>query len=217
VGDEGFQRKCLNRVKQFQQEGRTIVFVTHAPDLVRQICDAAVMLLKGRLHAQGQPGDVVREFRLQMLKHDLAYATDEGSKEIEIVSAELIRDNGQPGTTLQPGEALTIQMDLKANQPVDDPVVSFAVHDQGNQFVFGTNTDWRGVFFPRFEGKKRLRWRIRSIPFVQGRYWVTLGVHSRDSARVYHVQEQRYSLEVRMGEERPGQVFLPVDVEVEDL
>src|SRR5205823_7500991 len=39
VGDEAFQRKCLDRIQQFQREGRTIVFVTHAADLVRQVCD----------------------------------------------------------------------------------------------------------------------------------------------------------------------------------
>src|SRR5271166_5321889 len=39
VGDENFQRKCLARIKQFQDEGRTILFVTHSADLVRVICD----------------------------------------------------------------------------------------------------------------------------------------------------------------------------------
>src|SRR5204863_7802816 len=51
VGDEAFQRKCLDRVRQFQREGRTIVFVTHAVDLVRQIGDEAVMPDHGRNHA----------------------------------------------------------------------------------------------------------------------------------------------------------------------
>ncbi len=41
VGDEAFQRKCLERIKQFQREGRTILLVTHAVDMVRQICDRA--------------------------------------------------------------------------------------------------------------------------------------------------------------------------------
>ena len=57
----------------------------------------------------------------------------------------------------------------------------------------------------------------RTLPFVRGRYWVTLGVHSKDASRVYHVQEQRYSFEVKTGAENPGQVFIPVDVDVEEL
>src|SRR5688572_32551417 len=44
VGDEGFQRKCLDRVAQFQREGRTIVLVTHAVDQVLRVCHSAVML-----------------------------------------------------------------------------------------------------------------------------------------------------------------------------
>src|SRR2546430_17133759 len=39
VGDENFQRKCLERIKRFQSEVRTIVDVSHAPDLIRQVGD----------------------------------------------------------------------------------------------------------------------------------------------------------------------------------
>ena len=56
VGDEAFQRKCLDRVRQFQREGRTIVFVTHAADLVRQICDRAAVLDHGKMVMLGTPG-----------------------------------------------------------------------------------------------------------------------------------------------------------------
>jgi ABC-2 type transport system ATP-binding protein len=188
VGDEGFQRKCLDRVRQFQREGRTIMFVTHAADLVRLICDRAVMLDHGRITSAGHPEEVVRQFRLHMLKEDLAS-----------------------------GETLTIQIDLKAHHRVDDPIVSFALHDQDNRFIYGTNTDWKGVHFTPFEGKKRVRFHLRNLPFVRGKFWVTLGVHSKDSSRVYHVQEQRYSFEVQHGVENPGEVFIPVDVDVEDL
>ena len=217
VGDEGFQRKCLDRIREFQREGRTIVFVTHAADLVRQICDQAVMLEKGVIRKAGSPDDVVREFRLFFLKKDLAYATDEGTKEVEILSAELIREDGTSGNVAMSGETLTVQVDLRATHPVDDPVISIALHDQDNTFVFGTNTDWKGLHFTPFEGKKRLRFHLRTLPFVRGRYWVTLGVHSKDASRVYHVQDQRYSFEVKTGAENPGQVFIPVDVDLEDL
>src|SRR4051812_42251273 len=185
VGDEAFQRKCLDRVREFQREGRTIIFVTHAVDLVRQICDRAVMLDHGVIHSEGAPDHVVRDFRLVMLQHDLDYATDEGSKEIEIVSAELIGKDGTSGTVIHPGEELTIAVDLRSTAPVEDAVLSFALHDQDNKFVFGSNTDEHGVDLRWMEGKRRVRFRLHSVPFVSGKYWVTLGVHSRDSSRVY--------------------------------
>jgi ABC-2 type transport system ATP-binding protein len=217
VGDEAFQRKCLAKIEQFQQEGRTIVFVTHAADLVRQICDQAVMLQKGVVHVSGDPDEVVREFRLSLLKHDLAYATEQGSKELEIVSASLIREDGSSGERAVSGETLTLQVDLKAHVPVEDPVISFALHDENNKFVFGTNTDWKGVRFHPFEGKKRVLFHLRSLPFVGGKYWVTIGVHSRDASAVYHVQEQRYAFTVKPGAENTGLVSIPVEIDVEDL
>ncbi|MDP9242235.1 MAG: ABC transporter ATP-binding protein [Actinomycetota bacterium] len=217
VGDEAFQHKCLDRVRRFQRDGRTIIFVTHAVDLVRQICDRAVMLDHGSIHSQGAPDQVVRDFRLVMLQHDLDYATDEGTKEIEIVSAELVGNDGASGTVIRPGDGLTIQVDLRSAAPVADAVLSFALHDQDNKFAFGSNTDEHGIQLTGFEGKRRVRFRLSSLPFVSGKYWVTLGVHSRDSSRVYHVQEQRYTFEVRVGEASTGQVFIPVEVDVEEL
>jgi ABC-type polysaccharide/polyol phosphate transport system ATPase subunit len=220
VGDEGFQRKCFDRVRQFQREGRTIVFVTHAADLVREFCDSAVMLKAGRIHTSGDPEEVVREFRLQMLRDELAYAGDTketGTRDIEIVSAELMHEDGTSAPAITTGESLIIQVDLRANRPVEDPVISFALHDEEDRFLFGTNTDWRGVRFHPFEGKKRIRFHLRTLPFVTGRYWVTLGVHSRDSSQIYHVQEHRARFSVHKGEENPGRVYIPVTADVEDL
>ena len=67
VGDERFQRKCLDRVNQFQREGRTILLVTHSADTVRSICDRGVVLSHGRLVAEGEPGEATRIFRERLM------------------------------------------------------------------------------------------------------------------------------------------------------
>ena len=76
VGDENFQRKCLDRVRQFQREGRTIVFVTHAPDLVRQTCDRAAVLDEGHMVAVGAPGEAIRSFREHLLQRSRAHEAE---------------------------------------------------------------------------------------------------------------------------------------------
>ena len=78
------------------------MFVTHAVDQVLQICDRAVMLEHGEIHSQGDPKDVVREFRLVMSRQDVAYGWDEGTKEIEIVSAEIYDHDGAEPRVLRP-------------------------------------------------------------------------------------------------------------------
>ena len=96
-------------------------------------------------------------------------------------------------------------------------MLSFALHDEQNNLVYGTNTDWREARIPQFEGKYRVQFVLKSLPLVEGRYFVTLGVHSRDSRKVYHLQEQRYAFDVVKGEENPGAVFIPVECRVERL
>ncbi len=70
VGDEAFQRKCLDRVAKFQREGRTILLVTHAADLVRRVCDRAIVLDHGEMVADATPGEAVRTFRETLLHGD---------------------------------------------------------------------------------------------------------------------------------------------------
>jgi ABC-type polysaccharide/polyol phosphate transport system ATPase subunit len=68
VGDERFQRKCMDRIKKFQKEGRTILFVSHSPDQVRAICDRAVVLSDGVMIGHGTPGEAVRLFRERLME-----------------------------------------------------------------------------------------------------------------------------------------------------
>jgi len=217
VGDEAFQARCLDKVRSFQREGRSIVIVSHALDQVRHLCDHAVMLDHGRVHAVGSPEDVVREMRLTILHHDLEFAREEGSKEVEIVGVELIHHGAPLAGAVPSGDTLTIQIDLRAIEPVEDPVVSFALHDATNAFVFGHDTASGGLELGRLQGMHRIRFDLGPIPVTGGKYWLTLGVHSRDNARVYHVQDERYSFEVQQADGRRDQLTFPVRTEMETL
>ncbi|MGE5225620.1 MAG: ABC transporter ATP-binding protein [Planctomycetaceae bacterium] len=217
VGDEAFQARCLERIRYFQKQGRTIVLVSHALDLVRQLCDQAVMLDHGVIHAMGVPDEVVREMRLKILKKDLEFGGDEGTKEIEVIGAQLLLDGQEVREPLHPGQTLTVFVDLQSNEPVEDPVVSLALHDGTNNYVFGADTMRSGASLGRVDGKRRVRFDVGPLPFTGGKYWVTVAVHSRDNQRIYHVQDQRYSFEVQQTEGRRDQTYIAVQAEVEDL
>jgi ABC-2 type transport system ATP-binding protein len=212
VGDEAFQAKCLNRIRGFQREGRTIVLVTHALDTVRQVCDRAVMLDHGELYAKGSPLDVVRELRYVLLRRDPAFVPEEGTREVELSEVSLIRSDGTTERPVRAGEDLTIQIDARADRTVTDLVASFQVLDSANYpVVEGRET------VGRIDGKKRVRFTLRGLPLVPGRYFVSVGLYSLDSGQVFHVQTQGYWFEV-VDEERPHEaVEILVDAVTEDL
>jgi len=115
------------------------------------------------------------------------------------------------------GETVTIQVDVRAIDPVEDPVVSFALHDATNSFVFGYDTATSGLALGTLHGTRRIRFELGPIPVTGGKYWLTLGVHSRDNARVYHVQDERYSFDVQQADGRRDQLTFPVTADMETL
>ena len=218
VGDEAFQAKCIERVRRFQREGRTIVLVTHALDTVREICDRAAMLHRGRVHALGAPDDVVREMRYVLLGvTDPGFVPEEGTREAEIAEVHVIRASGASDGPVLRGDPLTIQVDVRTNVPVADLDVDFAVHDGAtNHPVLEARTSRAGIDLVP-DGKRRVRFRIEEFPYDAGKYWVTVGLSSRETGHLYHVQTQRYQFEVVDAPRVQDRVDVPVAVEVEDL
>jgi len=54
VGDEEFQQKCMNRIKQFQRDGCSIVLVSHSAEQIREMCDRVVVLKNGAIIYDGE-------------------------------------------------------------------------------------------------------------------------------------------------------------------
>ena len=217
VGDEAFQAKCLNRVREFQREGRTIVLVTHALDTVTEICDRAAMLHHGELHAIGMPAEVVREMRHVLLgMADPGFVPEQGTREAEIIEVQIVRPDGSSHGAILSGDPLTIVVDVRQNETVDDLDVDFAVHESSNYLVLEARTSRAGIDLGRFD-KKRVRFKISGFPYDPGKYWVTIGLSSRTTGHLYHVQTQRYLFEVFDAPRAQERVDVPVGVEVEDL
>ena len=63
VGDMGFQTKCLQKIADLQQQGRSIIFVSHFPDEVIRICDKAILLAQGKIICQGLSSVVCQEYK----------------------------------------------------------------------------------------------------------------------------------------------------------
>lgn len=62
VGDAYFQQRCMRRMRQFRDEGKTIIFVSHDTAAVKALCDRAIMLREGQIVDDGRPGEVVQHY-----------------------------------------------------------------------------------------------------------------------------------------------------------
>ena len=62
VGDQHFQEKCFNKMRELKKEGKTMVFVTHSMESVKNLCDRAVWLYDGKVRMDGNTDEVVKEY-----------------------------------------------------------------------------------------------------------------------------------------------------------
>jgi ABC-2 type transport system ATP-binding protein len=240
VGDESFQRKCLERVARFQREGRTILFVTHAADLVRRICERALVLDHGVLVADSPPGEAVRTFRETLQHSGLADPTVEAVEAAEAAeqadpTGEVVAIGSQmaasatnrvkitnvaiehPGALvgrqwLLPDEAMSIRVSYHADEPTDDLLFGIIIHDEEGNTIFGANTNLFDVPVPVADGDGEVTFDFEHVPLLDGTYLVTLAIQSTDEGTVHDWHDQRYQFEVMHPGRVAGMVSLPLHV-----
>jgi ABC-type polysaccharide/polyol phosphate transport system ATPase subunit len=223
VGDENFARKCLDKIRSFQDEGRTILFVTHAPDLVRQICDRAMVIDHGHMLGYGAPGEEIRLFREHLMEPGVGEPAGADEEQepaasayhhIEIVGVDLEHPGTGSRPYLLPGEPLTVHVAFEAFEHVDDVVFAIEIRDRAGDLVFGSDTEILEQLFDIPVGSGRADFTFESVPLLDGAYGVTIGVRSRKGGVVYDWRDQQDHFEVMNPGRSTGRVALTLRADV---
>ncbi len=150
VGDVSFQQKCLNKIHEIRQQGRTILFVSHSMPAITRLCKRVIWLDKGRIVSDGPANEVVNDYLSECWKATAEREWNDVSKAPgnDVVRIRRVRVRTEDGQTtaeadirrpvgiemvydvLQPDQVLTPSFDLFNEQGVH----IFAVHDVGQRW-----------------------------------------------------------------------------------
>jgi ABC-type polysaccharide/polyol phosphate transport system ATPase subunit len=224
VGDEAFQRKCLDKVSQFQREGRTIIVVTHAPDMVRQICTRAAALHHGELVQVGEPNEVIRTFRERLMSgvHSVLDVDDPDLvkselsplwHQVQITAVEVVYPSAERDC-LRQGEPLEFRIGYRAPSRVADVVAGIALYSSSGVMIYGTNSHLMGQDLSAVEGEGVISYRIRDLPLLDGTYSLTVGLHTLGGLQYDH-WEQQVPFEVEAPGRDVGVVRLDTSIAVQ--
>ena len=155
VGDSYFQHKSFDRIRQFKQEGTTLLFVSHSLGDVRALCDRVLLLEKGRVLSDGAPDQVVdyynaliakkqnaRQSVEQMRQREGWLVTRSGTGEVAVASLELCdASTGEPVSLVEVGQQVVFKLtaDIKA-EGVPRLVLGLMIRDRAGHVVWGSNT-----------------------------------------------------------------------------
>jgi lipopolysaccharide transport system ATP-binding protein len=186
VGDAEFQKKCLGRMAEVTREGRTILFVSHNMQIVRRLCQRAILLEEGRMVAEGDVESVVRGYLASIDPEDAGRRRwDEealGDEACRVVEARVTDANDEPQTTFFSSKPIyvTLELELETVHPALNIGLDVATVD-GIVVFHSSFRDMPAAQMPQLvAGRNVLRCEIPAELLNSGRYVVNLriGLHA---------------------------------------
>lgn len=194
VGDEPFQRKCMDRIRDLQRQGKTIVLVTHSLDQVAEFCDRAIVLESGHVAFDGPPGLAIRalrkDFEAIRVQHAAEVAPDQELASPPISSVTLRRlISNEAADVIATGDGLAVEISLDLDQAVDEWVVGMGIETAVGQVVFGTNSERLKVQTSRIDGKRVFRFELAALSLGQGQYFVHASYGTLSDGELFRIPQ----------------------------
>jgi len=204
VGDAEFQKKCLGKMSELGEGGRTILFVSHSMPAMLRLCQRAVLLDHGRVVTAGPTHEVVRAY----LESDLGRTSERrwddpstapGDDVARLRSIRVVPARGGRGDEIDIREPIDIETVYSSVDPgsLRPMAILHFYNDEGTCLFVSNDTvnrEWRST--PRTRGIVRSTVRIPGNFLAEGRVTVTAEVTSNDSAIVHASEADAIAFQV---------------------
>ena len=197
VGDLTFQNKCLRKIFSIKEQGTSIIFVSHAIDSVRIVCDRILLLDHGKVVHLGDKDDgimkyysLVRGIKLQSL--DREKETDNAHRVladfIDFMDVGIIGRDNKITKRLDYGEDIEVFFEFFAKKDIDYPCIAVGIKDdRAFNIVYAFNLNYKSVLIPPLkEGNRyRLNVKFKNPNIKPGVYGFNLLIADAKSEELY--------------------------------
>jgi len=190
VGDTYFQHKSFGRIKAFQEEGTTLLFVSHDRGAVQAVCDRAILLESGKVLKDGNPEIVMDYYNAliaekengkieQVVLEDGRVETVSGTGEVHIETVALHDASDEAVEFINVGDAVTLCVNVEVKEDIDELVIGYMIKDRLGQPVFGTNTHHLDTVLKNLKKGQSIRYRFAfHANLGVGSYSVAVAAHA---------------------------------------
>jgi ABC-type polysaccharide/polyol phosphate transport system ATPase subunit len=191
VGDEAFQRKCIDRVLNFKHGGGTIAFVSHAASDVEHLCDRVLLLRRGRVEFDGNAHEGIRRYQQQLAAdrdpdERSAGLREWGTGEARITRARLEGADGEERNEFEPDEPLVLRLSLATERRLQDPRLSVELRDAGGSLLGAHEQPASELGWDGEPGERQVRFEVERLPVLDGRFQLGASILDSTGERQYH-------------------------------
>ncbi len=155
VGDLAFQQKCFQRIAELKAVGTTMIFISHNLDAVQKLCDRVLLLQRGQVLGEGQPAEMIRRYREDVLTNTLKTAAADAIANggpIAIQQVTLRHVDGAAADALETGEPLRIEIGYHTKRPIQHPSFRVSIERLDGLLCHATASRDQGVAPPAMSG-----------------------------------------------------------------
>jgi ABC-2 type transport system ATP-binding protein len=174
VGDEQFQKKCLDKIKEFQREGRTIIIVSHALDQIESLCDRVILLNRGQVVLDASAQEAIDRFR-ELLSSGAGTRGQQGeqaSHSLEVTGIEVCDSQGSVRARFREGDSVGLRIEVTALRPVEEWAVGFSINTPHGQMALASNTDMLKADLGPISGRQVVSVVLADLGLGPGEYFV---------------------------------------------
>lgn len=198
VGDLEFQQKCFDVFNRYKKEGVTILFVSHDMGAVRRFCDKVILMKQGEMVTQGDPGRIIDTYVYKKGEESAARQgakTRWGNHKAEITDVQFLDKDFKSNQNFMSGDPMTIRIFYEAREPISSPIFGIIFYSQ-DTYCYGTTTEFKGCETGLMYGNGYVDFAIERLPFIAGKFDVTLAINSSDYKEEYDWHDRLYSFHV---------------------
>ncbi|KPW89172.1 MULTISPECIES: ABC transporter ATP-binding protein [Pseudomonas syringae group] len=193
VGDSYFQHKSFDRIREFQQQGTTLLIVSHDRGSIQALCNRAILLEKGTVIKDGKPEEVMDFYNALIAEKENSTVqtreleeggvqTRSGSGEATIGLVTLHNAAGERIEYVSVGETVSLRINAQVNSTIPELVVGYLIKDRLGQPVYGTNTHHMGCKVSDLQAGESLDYSFSfTANLGPGSYSVAVALHTTDS------------------------------------
>jgi ABC-type polysaccharide/polyol phosphate transport system ATPase subunit len=217
VGDESFQRRCMDHIEGMRREGRTLVFVSHAAESVRRLCDRCLWIDHGVQRALGVTGPVVDAYVGEVNQHEMealrqaaagAGASEAGWMGVRLTSLTFTGEEDQ-ASSARTGSGMTVAVGYEAPGPLHGVRFRIAFYPAGQDVLISTQTDDSELGTRTIPASGTVRLAIPQLPFLDGVYGAKVEILDIASGRQYVEIDRPQSFRVQgAGRRETGMALL---------
>ncbi|MDX6451501.1 MAG: lipopolysaccharide transport system ATP-binding protein [Gaiellaceae bacterium] len=223
VGDQAFQQKSLGKMREATQEqGRTVLFVSHNLGLVRVLCNSGILLADGQVVVAGAIGDVIEAYQRGVAGNEDAVSLEGRTADSKaFVSALRIRVDGKVQRHVPFRAPFVVEVDVDASEPMEAVLGIGLVDAMGNNIttihtleIGEPESDESTHLLSLSPGANRFSLRFDSNILRPGKYFVDCALFNRRLVETFDEVTRAISFAVTFGnddvhfdERQPGLVF----------